>query len=247
MDEIGGITAIRATLETWRASGADRMDPIRFHFIDALERRTATYDGEARRLLDERLAELIAAYSSDILRAAADADANGNRAATQIDSASNAPAAADTMPMQSASRHGPLSELVDLLTSHAVPAAIQGEEQVTYNAPCPHRRHGSSDLPILDYFRETWSRVSVDKQLRQSLAQVPDNAGPLNSNSLVHRSLALMRELSPGYLQQFLSYVEALSWMEQLAGPVAGAAAAAPASEVPSASGTKKRTRAKAR
>ncbi len=27
-----------------------------------------------------------------------------------------------------------------------------------------------------------------------------------------------MRELSPGYLQQFLSYVDALSWMEQMNG-----------------------------
>ena len=30
-----------------------------------------------------------------------------------------------------------------------------------------------------------------------------------------------MRELSPGYLQQFLSYVDALSWMEQMNGGAA--------------------------
>ena len=59
--------------------------------------------------------------------------------------------------------------------------------------------------------------------MRQSLEQVPGNAGPLNSSSLVHRSLSLMRELSPGYLQQFLSYVDALSWMEQMNGGSASA------------------------
>ena len=48
------------------------------------------------------------------------------------------------------------------------------------------------------------------------LSGVLFDAGPLNSGSLVHRSLTLMRELSPGYLQQFLSYVDTLSWMEQL-------------------------------
>jgi hypothetical protein len=74
------------------------------------------------------------------------------------------------------------------------------------------------ELEVLDYFREIWSRLSTEKQFRQSLAQVPGNAGPLNSSSLVHRSLSLMRELSPGYLQQFLSYVDALSWMEQMNG-----------------------------
>ena len=71
---------------------------------------------------------------------------------------------------------------------------------------------------MLDYFRKTWSRVSAERQVRQSRDQVPTNAGPLNSSSLVHRSLSLMRELSPGYLEQFLSYVDALSWMEQLNG-----------------------------
>jgi hypothetical protein len=49
--------------------------------------------------------------------------------------------------------------------------------------------------------------------MRQSQAGVPENAGPLNTNHL-HRSLSLMREVSPGYLEQFLSYVDALSWLE---------------------------------
>ena len=74
------------------------------------------------------------------------------------------------------------------------------------------------ELPALDYFREVWSKVRTEKQMRQSLEQVPGNAGPLNSSSLVHRALSLMREVSPGYLKQFLSYVDALSWMEQMNG-----------------------------
>jgi hypothetical protein len=85
----------------------------------------------------------------------------------------------------------------------------------------PARRDGTAsypELPALDYFREVWSKVRTEKQLRQSLAQVPGNAGPLNSSSLVHRSLSLMRELSPGYLKQFLSYVDTLSWLEQING-----------------------------
>jgi hypothetical protein len=74
--------------------------------------------------------------------------------------------------------------------------------------------------------------------LRQSLARVPGNAGPLNSSSLVHRSLSLMRELSPGYLQQFLSYVDALSWMEQMNGGVAPAG-----KDAPRTAGTRKSAR----
>ena len=79
------------------------------------------------------------------------------------------------------------------------------------------------ELPLLDVYRDIWAKVSANRQLRQSEQQVPDNAGPLNSNNLVHRSLALMRQLSPGYLHQFLSYLDALAWMEQFDGAVAAA------------------------
>src|SRR5690606_15761166 len=74
----------------------------------------------------------------------------------------------------------------------------------------------SLDPALIDYFRNTWARVSANGLLRRSQAQVPDNAGPLNSSSLAHRALMLMRDQSPAYLHHFLSYMDALSWMEQL-------------------------------
>ncbi|MFP3693050.1 DUF2894 domain-containing protein, partial [Burkholderia sp. SIMBA_048] len=110
-----------------------------------------------------------------------------------------------------------------------------GDERVALSAAV------RSELKALDYFRETWSKVSAEKQVRVSLEQVPGNAGPLNSSSLVHRSLSLMRELSPGYLKQFLSYVDALSWMEQMTG---GAAAG---KDAPRAASAGKSARGKSR
>lgn len=74
------------------------------------------------------------------------------------------------------------------------------------------------ELAALGEFRQLWSAIRAESRLLQSLQPVPGDAGPLNSTGLVHRSIALMRELSPGYLQQFLAYVDDLAWMEQLAG-----------------------------
>ncbi len=74
----------------------------------------------------------------------------------------------------------------------------------------------TEELPEVDYFQRTWSRLSTGLRLQQSQRHVPENAGPLNSSHLIHRSLLLMQERSPGYLQHFLSYVDTLSWMEQL-------------------------------
>lgn len=237
---------IGATLDAWRALDADQVHPARFRLIDALARRAPSYSGDARRLLDERLAALIADYATEIERAKApptaeEKDSEPTRSFTTV---------LNRAATQSAPHRSPLSELVDLLASRRTAASAPGDS-IAPDAPAlPYvaEREGSPELPILDYFRETWSRFSTEKHFRQSLAQVPDNAGPLNSHSLVHRSLALMRERSPGYLRQFLSYVDALSCMEQLAGPVASpGATAAPAPTTQRATGAKKGARGKAR
>ena len=69
-------------------------------------------------------------------------------------------------------------------------------------------------LAALDHARQLWSRLRTEGQAREALAAEPAGAGPLNSARLVHRSLHLMREASPAYLQHFLAYADALSWLE---------------------------------
>ena len=92
----------------------------------------------------------------------------------------------------------------------------------------------------LGYLRTTWSRLSADRRLTQSLAKVPENAGPLNSQHLVHRSLTLMRELSPEYLHHFMAHVDALLWLDQAQG---GGPAAVGAEVARGAEGGKKTVR----
>ena len=98
------------------------------------------------------------------------------------------------------------------------------------------------ELAALDHFQKLWSRMRTESQLRQSLAHAPENAGPLNSSALVHRSIALMRDLSPGYLEHFVSYVDDLSSLEHL-----GHGAAATPRDTPQAATIGKRPRGKAR
>lgn len=192
MDVVSRIEAsTQATLDSWRASGADRLDRVRFCFIEALHRRAAGQTGEARRILDARLDELIAAYAADVDRTTATSDA------------SDAKAPAD-------------SALAQLLRDIASRQRTDvGEAADGGSGPQPR---ALPELKILEDVRDTWSRVSAEKQLRDALDKVPVNAGPLNSSSLVHRSLVLMHEVSPDYLRQFLSYVDALSWLERMGG-----------------------------
>lgn len=60
----GDAMRTRALLDAWREQRADRIDPVRFHRLDALERRAAALDGSARTLLDAQLAALVDDYAA---------------------------------------------------------------------------------------------------------------------------------------------------------------------------------------
>jgi hypothetical protein len=63
-------------------------------------------------------------------------------------------------------------------------------------------------------FRQQLGKISVQKQVTQAIAQAPQNAGPINSHMLVLRSLGLIRDLSPDYLNRFMGYVDTLLFLE---------------------------------
>lgn len=88
-------------------------------------------------------------------------------------------------------------------------------------------RAGATDdvAATLDDVRRVCARARADSQLRQALGHAPENAGPLNSANLVHRALTLMREVSPGYLQAFMAYVDTLASLEAVPSHATRAAA----------------------
>lgn len=181
-------THVRATLAAWREQRADRMDPLRFGFIEALASRADAHGGAARRLLDARLSGLIDAYAQD-LRSASAAGAEDAAAVARL------PA------------RGALAGLLE----HMTPPAVVDDSAMSA-AGLPSSAY--PELPVLDEFRRIWTRVRTSSQLRQTLEQMPADAGPLNSGVLVHRAIALMRALSPGYLQHFIAYVDTLSSLQ---------------------------------
>ena len=106
----------------------------------------------------------------------------------------------------------PLADLAAYIAQHS----STDQDGAAANVGAPVRP--SAELKSLRYFRNTWAKLSVEQQLAQALAQGPENAGPLNSHLLVLRSLQLMRDISPDYLNRFMSYVDTLLWLEQADG-----------------------------
>ncbi len=94
----------------------------------------------------------------------------------------------------------------------------------------PHTPSARShrELKAVRDYRSTWSRLAVEQRLHQALASVPSNAGPLNTQRLVHQALRTLNTLSPAYLQRLVVQGEALLWLEQLSAPASREVGSAP-------------------
>ena len=169
-------------------AGSGTSASVRARFAQALARRAAAHSGAARRVLDARLAAL-ADELADAGEATAERPAPGPR-------------------------RGPLAVLV---------AEVSRQKSAPVLAPAAKARDATADKApsgpaadpkTLQFFKRTWSRLNADQRLAQSRASLPENAGPLNSQHLVHRALTLMQALSPEYLERFVGYIDALQWVE---------------------------------
>ncbi|ATE61217.1 DUF2894 domain-containing protein [Thauera sinica] len=202
-------------LEALRARGAERFDPVGLRFLEALAQRAAARRDDVRRLLDQRLEAAIAGYAErfdSARREAEDAVAHAaDRFPEAVDALRQDCEAGDFGALRrrltalgARARRSPLAELLAHAGRHA-PAG----------APAPAADGPRVELKSLQHFRRTWSKLGIDRQFSHALAHAPENAGPLNSHHLVLRSLTQMRKLSPAYLEQFMSYVDALLWLDQ--------------------------------
>ena len=191
---------------------AARLAPLPYARHQALSRLAEAQPG----IVQERLQARLQALTAQIEQMQAAATAPPPAASATAVSAPASPPAS------------PLAELLAYIGEQALPDLPFAEQKSRLSTV--DRGHGeksSAPLPIgqsaaapelkaVAYFRDAWSRLSTEQQLTQTLAQAPENAGPMNSQHLVLRSLQVMREVAPDYLQGFMSYIDTLIWLEQV-------------------------------
>lgn len=178
---------------------------VRQWHIDALARRAALHQGAVRRLLDERLQRLRSAQAAQLLQ--------------QGQGLALAPAQATTEGLAQVSpAQQPLAELL----AHM---ARQTQAAQTPDASAPAALGAANaaapmELKAIRNYRSTWSRLRAEHRLHQALALVPHNAGPLNTQRLLHQALHAMQQASPGYLLHFMAHVESLLVLDQVNQPL---------------------------
>ncbi len=178
------------SLDTLRREGAGRADPVRFHYLEVLSRRVDGASDELRRILAHKLALAVADYGQRVI---AHAPPGGGEARASL------------VPPDVAL----LVELNQYIRDRTKSAGGPGTTGHGEDG-------GGSEIKSARRFRETWSRIAAENQVNKAFDRGPENAGPLNAHMLVLHSLRLMRDLSPHYLQQFMSQVDSLLWLDQV-------------------------------
>lgn len=198
-----------AIIDALRSRGAARFDAVAFRVIEAMWWRGEHLRGAARTALRRKLARRMAMFRERFERA-------GGETGAGVDHQQVPPPG-----------RSPLAELLAHAARSGASVAAPARAAATAGPGA-----SAGELKSLHYFGSIWSRLSLEQQLSQALAQAPDNAGPLNSHFLVLQALIRMRDIAPQYLENFVSYADALLWLDLLdsgkgAGPKSGSQKAA--------------------
>lgn len=208
------ITALIA--ELYRA-GAGQVDPVRLHYIEALARRASRQQENVTRLLHIKLVQVISALTERVEQARRDASCRVTRNVQRY------PQAADELRQLHAAGDGKgVQQLIDRMKTlehgsslGTLVRQLEHDAGAYADGGAQGETGPRSELKIIRNFRHTWAKLSVDKQVTQALKKAPENAGPINSHMLVLRSLAMMRDISPDYLNRFMLYTDSLLCLDQ--------------------------------
>ena len=177
--------SIRSTTEALmkrlQESGAPRLDPVGWHYIETLARRSEGLTGPAQALLCEKLLQTLQAFEQ-------------REASVQTGS--------------SAAVVAPPSALA-LLLKEMAPPTLPTQEVASASRLGP-----GHESPRVRQFRQQLRQISVHKRVSKAIAKAPTNAGPINSHMLVLRALGLMRDISPDYLNRFMTHVDTLMCLQ---------------------------------
>ena len=237
--------ALEEQLEQLRSTGAHQHDPAQFRYIESMARRAHEQREAVSTLVRQRAGSALDKYRESFSvaqKTAATALAEGlpqfPKAAEQLqqhyDNCDFSGLSRLLAKLRRATTTQALSDLAGHV-AHSKPVAETQVQQLSFDDILRQAEHklvntvsdvdanssdngahtDSDELSSIHYFRESLVRRNADKLVTQAIREIPEGAGPLNSEKLIVQSLASMRDLSPHYLNRFVAYIDTLLWLEQ--------------------------------
>ncbi len=193
-----------------RLAGAAHFDAVQLHYLETLSRRLLEQPQAVRRRLEIRLRLSLSEFTTRFAKAQGAA-----RLSASLASQRHPQSAASLQRLLDAGHFKELALQLAALDAQESPLAALARSVAQPPGDGAGNVSARPELKAVQQFRNTWSRLSADRQMLQAMDQAPVNAGPINSHMLVLRSLALMRDISPDYLNRFMAYADGLLCLQQ--------------------------------
>ena len=209
--------ALQDTLAELTASGVDRIDPVRFRYIQSLAARCDQSDSRVTQFLLQKARAALESYQAVV-------DAQHAHSTLQYEyneKQETRSALAVLIEQLDTSNCGiDSAQKADTHANHESSQTAQDANsplfQATQSKNNTPRSGGLRELKAAQFFRDTLQQQRADTLLSRAILDAPEDSGPLNPQKLALRSLSIMRELSPAYLGHFVSYVDTLLWLEKI-------------------------------
>ena len=200
------------SLQSLKSSGADKFDPARFVYIEAMARRARAQSDPVKKIVRDKTRQALRSYQQDFLAARAQA-----RCIVDLIAEKYPERASTAKQLLEDCKFRQVAKLQARLASDESCSPVATLKELI--AKGDRVAHGNPrEMESTRRFRDSLAKVNADKLLARAIQDAPESPGPLNPEMLAIRSLSVMRELSPHYLSRFVSYVDTLLWLDQPTG-----------------------------
>lgn len=233
---------VLSAMKTLTEAGAANFDPVRYRYLEALIEQMGQTRHAVAVVLEQKALAALAVLEEDFTSARLGAETDVARIASkypeEVELAQTLLSQGEldqlgllVLRLRNEKTQVEVSDLKDRLhnpdklsqrSSNALENLMRSEVSrlvdatgPTANKPGEPEGSRGDELRSIQPYRESLARINADKVVARAIAACPVDAGPLNPQKLIIRSLSSMRDLSPHYLNRFVTYMETLLWLEQ--------------------------------
>lgn len=236
---------VQSRINALKESGASQFDPVQFHFIESLALRANQHNGDAKQLIEQRIAIALNNYHQELAAEEQLAQENLKWISEELSDSSDeirqffnnnhfkiVNRLAKKLARQRL-REKPDRETLATLTRQLLrdnnlahietdqpsindQLKRQENEAIELLTPDISTHEKLGELKSVRLFRESWTKINSNKVVDHAIKEGPEDSGPLNQENLAIRSLSTMRELSPQYMNRFIAYTDTILWLQKI-------------------------------
>ena len=237
------IDALHIKIAEMETTGAHRYDPVRFSYIRSMAGRAVGKSGPVYTVIERKALAALAEYRTNLESARLEAEKMVDHACSIFPDAEieiiglfennefkkvlqlgrklhlcNRRTAISDLKDQIrrltpdfGEKNNPVSVDDLLWQQERDVVASAGNSKAVEN---PSQHAGKTELRTLKHFKETMMKLNSDRLVTRAILDLPENSGPHNSQMLATTSLSALRQISPKYLNRFVSHINTLIWLK---------------------------------